>query len=175
MPDSQRPRWSSGERDSPFPRMMPLLRALPLKRLVAVDIVLTLGSAFGLLLLVVPGLVFLGYYSLAPALIKLEHRGVWESMRRSAELVRGDFWRVFVLVVGTIFVTEALVAAATAPFHDLAVSGLADLAAEGLIQPIEGLVIVIVAIDLLEIRGELPPDREIMIVPPESQRLREAR
>ena len=48
------------------------------------DIVLTLGSAFGLLLLVIPGLVFLAYFSISPALIKIEHRGVWASMRRSA-------------------------------------------------------------------------------------------
>ena len=122
---------------------MPLLRVLPLKRLVAVDIVLTLGSAFGLLLLVIPGLVFLAYYSFAPALIKIEHLGVWASMRRSAELVRGEFWRVLALVVGTIVVTEAIVEAITAPLDGYALNALVGLVADGLIQPIEGLVVVV--------------------------------
>jgi len=36
-----------------------------------------------------------------------------------------------------------------------------DLAADGLLQPIEGLVIVVVALELLELRHELPERAEL--------------
>ncbi len=84
----------------PLPGPRALLRSVPLGRLVLLDIVLTLGTAIGLVLLVIPGLIWLAYFSIAPALVKFEHRGVWGSMRRSRELVRGNFWRVMAIVVG---------------------------------------------------------------------------
>jgi hypothetical protein len=76
-------------------------------------------------------------------------------------LVRGSFWRVFEVVVGTIVVTEALAAAISAPFHGSGVVAVVDLAADGLLQPIEGLVIVVAALQLLDLRGELPKQAEL--------------
>jgi hypothetical protein len=140
----------------PLPGIVALLRTLPLRRLVLLDIVITLGSAIGFVLLLIPGLIWLAYFSIAPAIVKFEHQGVWVSLRRSRELVRGSFWRVFVTVVGTILTTELAVGAIGAPFHDAPVVAVVDLAADGLLQPIEGLVIVVVALALLELRGEAP-------------------
>ena len=135
----------------PLPGIVALLRTIPLRRLVLLDIVITLGSAIGFVLLLIPGLIWLAYFSIAPAIVKFEHQGVWASLRRSRELVRGSFWRVFVTVVGTILTTELAVGAIGAP-----VVAVVDLAADGLLQPIEGLVIVVVALALLELRGEAP-------------------
>jgi Uncharacterised protein family (UPF0259) len=140
----------------PLPGIVALLRSVPLGRLVLLDIVLTLGTAIGLVLLLIPGLIWLTYFSIAPAIIKFEHEDVRGSMRRSRELVRGNFWRVLSLVVGTILLTEVAVGAIGAQFHGAAVVALVDLAADGLLQPIEGLVIVVVALALLELRGEAP-------------------
>ena len=145
----------------PLPNIRALLRAVPIKRLILVDLVLTFGSALGLLLLVIPGLIWLAWFSLAPAIVKFEHRDVWGSLRRSRELVRGNFWPVLWIVVGTIVVTELLVEAVTIPFHTDVLVALADLVADGLLQPIEGLVIVVVTLDLLELRGELPDRQEL--------------
>jgi Uncharacterised protein family (UPF0259) len=142
----------------PLPNIRALLKAVPLGTLVLLDIVLTLGTAIGLVLIVIPGVIWLTYFSIAPAIVKVEHLGVWDSMRRSRELVRGNFWRVMWIVVGTIFITEAAVTAISAPFHDAGFVALIDLAADGLLQPIEGLVIVVVALELLELRGELPEE-----------------
>jgi Uncharacterised protein family (UPF0259) len=142
----------------PLPNIRALLKAVPLGTLVLLDIVLTLGTAIGLVLIVIPGVIWLTYFSIAPAMVKVEHLGVWDSMRRSRELVRGNFWRVMWIVVGTIFITEAAVTAISAPFHAAGFVALIDLAADGLLQPIEGLVIVVVALDLLELRGELPEE-----------------
>jgi Uncharacterised protein family (UPF0259) len=145
----------------PLPNMRALVRAVPIKQLILVDIVISLGSALGFLLLVIPGLVWLAYVSLAPAIIKFEHRGVWESIRRSRELVRGNFWRVMWIVVGTITVTELAVEAVSVPLHDDVLIAGVDLVTDGLLQPIEGLVVVVVALKLLEMRNELPKHAEL--------------
>lgn len=145
----------------PLPNVRALLRTVPLGRLVLLDLVLTVGTAIGLLLLVIPALVWLALFSLAPAIVKFEHQDLWGSMRRSRELVRGNFWRVLPIVVGTILLTEILVAAASAPFHDDRLATVVDLAADGLLQPIEGLMIVVVALELLELRAELPEEAEL--------------
>lgn len=145
--------WEAG---LPLPPFRQLVRALPIGRLILLDLVVTLGSAIGFVIFVLPGLVFLAYVGVSAAVLKLEHLGVWASMRRSIQLVRGHLGRVFVLVVGMTLLTEMVVQAISAPFHDLPVVTLVDLAADGLVQPIEGLAIAIVAIRLLELRGEAP-------------------
>jgi hypothetical protein len=150
--------WRAG---MPLPRLSALVRALPIKGLILLDLLLTLGIAIGLIFLVVPGLAFAAYFVISPAVMKIERRGVIGSLRRSAQLVRGNFWRVFALVVGVILITEAIVAAITAPFGGPLAETLANLAADGLIQPIEGLAIALVAIRLLELHGEAPAPREL--------------
>lgn len=145
----------------PLPGIVALLRSVPLGRLVLLDIVLTIGTAIGLVLLVIPGLIFMAFFSISPALVKFEHQSVWGSMRRSRDLVRGNFWRVMATVVGTIVLTEVAASLISAPFHGLAIVTFVDLAADGLLQPIEGLVIVIVALALLELRGEAPQPDEL--------------
>jgi hypothetical protein len=145
----------------PLPNLAALWRTVPIGRLILLDLVIVSGAALGILLLVIPGLVWLAYASIAPAIMKVEHRGVWSSLRRSRELVRGSFWRVFEVIVGTILLTEAIAAAISAPFHGTGAVAVVDLAADGLLQPIEGLVIVVVALELLELRNELPEQAEL--------------
>jgi hypothetical protein len=73
--------------------------------LVAVDLILTAGTGLGFLLLVVPGIVFGTWFSLAPVLVELEGRGVRAAFRRSLELVRGSF-----LIAVTLFsITTAVI------------------------------------------------------------------
>ena len=145
--------WEAG---LPLPPLGQLIRALPIGRLIVLDLIVTVGAAIGFVLFVLPGLLFLAYVGVAAAVLKLEHRGVWESMERSVQLVRGHLIRVLVLVVGVTIVTELIVQLISAPFHGLPVVAGVDLAADGLVQPIEGLAIAIVAIRLLELRGEAP-------------------
>ena len=145
--------WEAG---LPLPALRQLIRALPIGRLILLDLIVTLGAAIGFVLFVIPGLLFLAYLGVSAAVLKLEHLGVWEAMKRSIELVRGHLGRVLVLVVGVTIVTELLVQAISAPFHGLPLVAGVDLAADGLTQPIEGLAIAIVAIRLLELRGEAP-------------------
>ena len=58
-----------------------------------------LGIAAGLVLLIVPGLVLLTWWiAIVPAVV-LEGRGVMASFSRSRELVRGQGWNVFGVIV----------------------------------------------------------------------------
>jgi hypothetical protein len=143
--------WRAG---LPLPPLSRLLRALPLGSLVLLDLLLTAGGAIGFALVVVPGLVFYTYVGISPAILKLEYLGVREAIVRSIRLVRGHALRVFVIVLGAVLVTEAAVQAAALPFDGVVVLAVVNLAAEGLFQPIEGLAIALVAIHLLELRGE---------------------
>jgi hypothetical protein len=103
----------------------------------------------------------MAFFSISPALVKFEHQSVWGSMRRSRELVRGNFWQVMATVVGVIVFTEIAASLISAPVHGVAAVTVVDLAADGLLQPIEGLVIVVVALALLELRGEAPRPDEL--------------
>ena len=55
--------------------------------------------AVGLLLLIVPGLIFLTWFSLFAPAIVLERRGAFDAFTRSRELVHGNGWRVFGVIV----------------------------------------------------------------------------
>jgi uncharacterized protein UPF0259 len=145
--------WRAGQ---PLPPLSALLRSMPLRRLVVLDVLITVLAAIGFVLLVVPALVFLTYVAISPAIMKLEHLGVLAAIRRSIELVRGRARRVFAIVVGAVLFTELAVQAIVLPFHGLALLIAANLVAEGIFQPIEGLAIALVAIHLLELHGEAP-------------------
>jgi hypothetical protein len=148
--------WRAGE---PLPPVRALLRSLPLGRLVLLDLVVTLGTAIGFALLVVPALVFLTYVSPSAPLMKLEHLGVRESIRRSIGLVRGRARWVFVIIAGAVIFTELAVQAAGAPFSGVVALTLVNLAAEAIFQPIEGLAIALVAVHLLLLHEQAPaPD-----------------
>jgi hypothetical protein len=150
--------WRAG---LPVPSAATLVRELPICRLIVVDLLLSLGAAVGFVLLVVPGLVFLAWFGLTPAIVKFEHRRVLDSFRRSAALVRGHFWRVLAIVVGVTVLTELTIQAITFPFHGAGLLAIVNLGAEAAVEPFEGLVIVLVTLMLLEMRGEPPAPRAL--------------
>jgi hypothetical protein len=143
--------WRAG---LPLPRLSALLRAMPLGKLVLLDLVFTAGAAIGFVLLVLPGLVFYTYLAISPAVLKLEHLGVRDAITRSIRLVRGHAIRVFVILAGAVLLSEIAVQAVALPFDGTILLTVVNLAAEGILQPIEGLAIALVAIHLLELRGE---------------------
>jgi hypothetical protein len=150
--------WRAGQ---PVPPIKTLLRSLPIGGLIALDIVVTVLAAIGFILLIVPGLIFLTYAAASAPLMKLEHRGVRDSIKRSIELVRGRAWSVFVIVVGTIIVTETAVELIAAPFSGAVVLAGVNLVGEAIFQPFEGLVVAIVAIHLLVLHGQAPAPDEM--------------
>jgi len=83
-----------------------ILRTLPYVRLIAADVLLTVGTIVLGAALLVPGLVFLTYFCLVGPVINMEDHGVVDAFRRSARLVRGHFRLVFLLVTLPILLEE---------------------------------------------------------------------
>lgn len=73
---------------------LPLLGVLVLAALLETAIVIG-----GLILLVVPGIIFAIYLSFVGIAVVLERRGVKDALSRSWDLVRGNWWRMFGLVL----------------------------------------------------------------------------
>jgi hypothetical protein len=112
--------------------------------------VLPLATAIGLVLAVVPGVLIYVYFSLAPAIVKIDHVGMREAMRRSRQAVHGNFWRVlavFVLVVGVAGVVEQLLQSL---FHEFIGLTVTNLVVETLGAPFYGLATVLMAFALCE-------------------------
>lgn len=67
--------------------------------LVAVSILFGIGLAIGFVLLIIPGLILLVLWSVVAPVTVLERPGVFAAFRRSRELVRGNGWNVFGVIV----------------------------------------------------------------------------
>jgi hypothetical protein len=84
-----------------------LLRRLPYARLAAIDVIVTVATALGLLLFVLPGIAILTSWSLAAPVAEIEERPARSALRRSRELVRGHF-RLVLSVVFPIWLAGAV-------------------------------------------------------------------
>jgi hypothetical protein len=151
-----------GERAPGLAQMAP---GLPYASMLACDVLLTLGVAIGMVLLVVPGLLFGTYFGLAPVLVEVERRGPIKALRRSLELVRGNFWIVasvlFMTLAGVALLSLPLKLAAGAIFPggagDPLEEGVGLLLAGILVKPIGAVTTVELTLDL--IAGRIPPRR----------------
>lgn len=77
-----------------FRKVQPLVPTL-----IGAGLLAAAGIFVGLILLIVPGLVLLTRWALLAPVIVLERRTVGEALSRSNELVRGNSWPVFGLIV----------------------------------------------------------------------------
>lgn len=85
-----------------YERVRPQLPAIIVGGLLA-----GLGIAFGLVLLIVPGLILLTWWIVIIPVIVLEERSAGEAFSRSRQLVRGHAWSVFGVIVLTILLVIA--------------------------------------------------------------------
>jgi hypothetical protein len=88
-----------------------IARTLPYARLAGADLLLAVVVAGGLVLLVVPGLVFLAWFALIAPAIEIEDRGVIDGFRRSRALVRGNTIRVLALILPILIINDLLASA----------------------------------------------------------------
>jgi hypothetical protein len=92
--------------------------------LIGFGILFGIGVAFGLVLLVVPGLILLTFWSVGAAAIVAERAGVFEAFGRSWSLVRGDAWPVFGTLVVVLLIVIAIgfvLGAIATPIGDAAI------------------------------------------------------
>jgi hypothetical protein len=81
------------------PSLRELLRTVPYLTILAIDLLFALGLAVGLILLIVPGVIFFAYFAPAAPVAKIEHLGVRAAFTRSRELVRGRTGLVLAVLV----------------------------------------------------------------------------
>jgi hypothetical protein len=86
-----------------FGRVWPRLGAI-----IVAGILLGLGIGIGLVLLIIPGLYLLTIWVAVIPAVVLENRGIIESFGRSRELVRGNGWNVFGVIILTILLLIAI-------------------------------------------------------------------
>jgi hypothetical protein len=127
-------------------------RVLPLRQLVAADVVLAVVTLAGLALFVVPGVVVFTLWSLVGPVITIEDRSVGSAFRRSWQLVRPYFWLTLCLVTAPLRVEQAVLHAihyAEIFEHPLVPAFLLNGLLGMVIGSVVGLVEVVLAYDLI--------------------------
>jgi hypothetical protein len=120
-----------------------LLRSVEpvLLQLMAVSVLFGLGVALGFVLLIIPGLILLVMWSVVAPVTVLERPGVLAAFARSRELVRGNGWPVFgvILSVGvTVFAVALAAGLASAALGSLG-GALLQWAVTAAIAPVSAL------------------------------------
>ena len=91
-----------------LPSLREFLAEVPWVTLVLATVAYELLAVLGLLLLVVPGILVVVFLTLYGPAIVVERVGVRAAFRRSAQLVRGHFWRVLSLAAIVLAISEGL-------------------------------------------------------------------
>ena len=86
-----------------------MARALPL---IGVSFLFVIGLMVGMILLIVPGIMFAAAYAVVAPVVVEERVGVIEAFRRTSQLTRGARWKIFglgLLILVAIWLIEAVV------------------------------------------------------------------
>jgi hypothetical protein len=120
--------------------------------LIAAGVLAGIAIGIGFVLIVVPGLILLTIWALLAPVIVLERPGVIPSFGRSRELVHGNGWQVFsvivVLFVIQFVVSGVVVAITTAISSSFVGYSIGDLIARVLIAPLTALAAAIMYFEL---------------------------
>lgn len=109
-----------------------------LPALIVAGILAGLGILIGLVLVIIPGLFLLTIWSMIVPVIVLEGKSAGDSFRRSREIVRGNGWNVFGLLVVTfliIIVAGVVIQLIFAPLPNFLDYWLGSLVAHSLTVP----------------------------------------
>lgn len=130
--------------------------------LFAAGLLAGIGIAIGFVLLIVPGLILMTIWAVIAPVIVVERKGVFEAFGRSRELVRGNGWRVFGVILFVFLILMiagvllAVVAESVADDSDVA-QIVADLIASTLTAPISALVASVLYFKLRRIKEGAAP------------------
>lgn len=105
---------------------------------IAAGVLAAIAIGIGFLLLIVPGLFLLTIWSMVIPVIVLEGRSAGDSFTRSREIVRGNGWNVFGLIVVTfllVAIASALIQLLFAPLPGFLDTWLGSLVAHSLTVP----------------------------------------
>lgn len=136
-----------------FSRVTPVLGTLILASILA-----GIGIAIGFVLLIIPGLILLTLWAVVAPSILVERRGVFEAFRRSMELVRGNAFQVFAVIL-VFWVIQFVVSLILGAIGVGAGDGLQALLAyigRVITAPLSALAAAVLFFDLKAVHGEVP-------------------
>jgi len=145
------------------PPLREIARRLKYGRLIAVDLVFVAVVALGLLLGLVPGILAFVWLGLSGPVVELEDRTAGGALRRSLQLVRGNFWLVFLVLAPIEIVGDAIGTGLAALVHDLLghaflATWLAESLADAALSPVFAVAAVLLTVELARERdGTAPP------------------
>jgi hypothetical protein len=149
-----------------------LLRAATpvIGQLILVGIVAGIGILIGFFLIIVPGLILITIWSVAAPVVVLERPGVFPALGRSRQLVSGNGWQVFGVIL-VLFFLVFVVSAAIEIAADSAGTGagiVAHVILGILTAPISALAAAVLYFDLRALSGEraVAPDAPTTAGPP---------
>jgi hypothetical protein len=139
-----------------------LLRAASpvIGNLILVGIVAGIGIVIGFILIIVPGLILITVWSVAAPVVVLERPGGLRALRRSRELVKGNGWNVFAVILLLVIFVGAV---------SLVIEGVANSAGTGvglvvrvivgiLTAPISSLAAAVLYFELRGSTASVPPE-----------------
>jgi hypothetical protein len=126
--------------------------------LVVAGILAGIGITIGLILVIVPGLFLLTIWAVIAPVIVIERAGAIASFGRSRELVRGNGWQVFGVIVALFLlqfvVTAVIQAIANSVSDSFAAYTIGDLLVRLLVAPLSALAASVLFFELKALRGE---------------------
>jgi hypothetical protein len=149
--------------DEKPPSIAEVARRLDYRRLILVDIAYVALVIVGLVAFFIPGILVFVWFGLAGPVVELEGRPVFDALRRSASLVRHNFWLVF-LILAPVELAGDLVGELVGHLVHGALGDsffatwLAESAANIVFTPIFALAAVLLTLDLIAAKHETDAD-----------------
>jgi hypothetical protein len=126
--------------------------------LIVVGVLAGIAIAIGIVLLIIPGLFLITIWAVIVPVVVIERTAVFESFGRSRELVKGNGWQVFgvlVLLFLATFVVQVLIAAILGGIFDSILGfALGVLITSLLMAPLTALAASVIYFELKAIKGE---------------------
>lgn len=132
--------------------------------LILVGILGGIGIAIGFVLVIIPGLILITIWAVAAPVVVLERPGAMKALGRSRELVRGNGWQVFgvivVLVIGVTIVSSIIDAIGQA--GGSVVGAIVRIIVQVILTPLSALA---AAVLYFELRGPVVADAPLESAP----------
>lgn len=145
------------------PSLREIARRVKYGRLILVDFAFVAIVAAGLLIGVIPGLLAFVFLGLAGPVVEIEESSAHRALLRSFQLVRGNFWLVFWVLVPIEIVGDAIGGVVAGLVHNLfgdtfVATWLAEALSNVALSPIFAVAAVLLTVDLIAARdGVAPP------------------